>query len=153
MKTFKTPLAFRFHSWLSPWALEPGYASKFANQFIEFELPPQWQCNLEGAEWVCQSTDEKKKKEAIIVLAAKIAGPQDSMDQYLTYLKAAKSYTSIQGKPVKSEQKYTQNQVYQRPNLGRRASSGIRNPGLLHSLPRDDQRRHRRSRHLLDQQG
>jgi hypothetical protein len=83
-----------------------SFASKFANQFIEFELPPKWQCALEGAEWVCQNTDPAKKKEAIIVLAAKIAGPQDSMDQYLTYLKSAKSYTSIQGKPVKSDPKY-----------------------------------------------
>lgn len=81
-------------------------AAKFANQFTEFELPPQWQCNLEGAEWVCQSTNEAKKRDAIIVLAAKLKGDQDSLDQYLTYLKAAKTYTSVQGKPVKSEPKY-----------------------------------------------
>jgi LPXTG-motif cell wall-anchored protein len=84
----------------------PSFAAKFANQFTEFELPPQWQCNLEGAEWVCQSTNEAKKKDAIIVLAAKLKGDQDSMDQYLAYLKAPKSYTSVQGKPVKSDAKY-----------------------------------------------
>lgn len=84
----------------------PSFAAKFANQFSEFELPPQWTCQLEGAEWVCQSTDEAKKRDAIIVLAAKIKGEQDSMDQYLTYLKAAKTYTSVQGKPVKSEFRY-----------------------------------------------
>ena len=83
-----------------------SFAAKFANQFIEFELPPQWQCNLEGAEWVCQSSDPAKKKDAIIVLAAKLKGDQDSLDQYLTYLKAAKSWTSVQGRPVKSEPKY-----------------------------------------------
>ncbi len=82
------------------------YASKFANQFTEFELPPQWSCALEGAEWVCQSTNDSKKKDAIIVLAAKLKGDQDSLDQYLAYLKAAKTYTSVQGKPVKSEPKY-----------------------------------------------
>jgi hypothetical protein len=81
-------------------------AAKFANQFSEFELPPQWQCNLEGAEWVCQNTNEAKKRDAIIVLAAKLKGDQDSLDQYLTYLNAAKTYTSVQGKPVKSEKKY-----------------------------------------------
>src|SRR3954447_420749 len=84
----------------------PAHAVKFANQFAEFELPPQWQCNLEGAEWVCQSTNDSKKRDAIIVLAAKLQGPQDSLDQYLTYLKSAKTYTSVQGKPVKSEPKY-----------------------------------------------
>ena len=83
-----------------------SFASKFANQFCEFELPPQWQCNLEGAEWVCQSTDEKKKRDAIIVLAAKLKGDQDSLDQYLAYLKSAKIYTSVQGKSVKSEPRY-----------------------------------------------
>jgi hypothetical protein len=83
-----------------------GFAAKFANQFIEFELPPQWQCNLEGAEWVCQSSDTSKKKDAIIVLAAKLKGDQDSLDQYLTYLKAAKSWTSVQGRAVKSDPKY-----------------------------------------------
>ena len=87
----------------------PASAAKFANQFTEFELPPQWQCNLEGAEWVCQSTNEAKKRDAIIVLAAKLKGDQDSLDQYLTYLKAAKTYTSVQGKPVKSEPKYAKN--------------------------------------------
>ena len=110
-ENFEIPLAFDFIPGSRTLGTAPSYASKFANQFIEFELPPQWQCNLEGAEWVCQSTDEKKKKEAIIVLAAKIAGPQDSMDQYLTYLKSAKSYTSIQGKPVKSDPKYAKTQA------------------------------------------
>jgi hypothetical protein len=85
---------------------QTSFAAKFANQFIEFELPPQWQCNLEGAEWVCQSSDPAKKKDAIIVLAAKLKGDQDSLDQYLTYLKAAKSWTSVQGRAVKSEMKY-----------------------------------------------
>lgn len=80
-------------------------AVKFANQFTEFELPPQWQCNLEGAEWVCQNTTESKKRDAIIVLAAKLKGDQDSLDQYLAYLKAPKFYTSVQNKPVKSEPK------------------------------------------------
>src|SRR4051794_37850833 len=62
-----------------------AHASKFANQFIEFELPPQWQCNLEGSEWVCQSTDEAKKRDAIIILAAKLKSDQDSLDQYEAY--------------------------------------------------------------------
>jgi len=83
-----------------------AHAAKFANQFIEFELPPQWGCSLEGAEWVCQNTVETKKKDAIIVLAAKLKGDQDSLDQYLTYLLAAKSFNSVQGKPVKSDPKY-----------------------------------------------
>ncbi len=84
----------------------PSWAAKFANQFTEFELPPQWQCNLEGAEWVCQNTNEAKKRDAIIVLAAKLKGDQDSLDQYKTYLTSPKTYTSIQGKTVTSAAKY-----------------------------------------------
>jgi hypothetical protein len=83
-----------------------AFAVKFANQFTEFELPPGWTCNLEVAEWVCQSADPVKKKEAIIVLAAKLKGDQDSLDQYLTYLKATKTFTSVSGKSMKSEPKY-----------------------------------------------
>ena len=84
----------------------PASAAKFSNQFAEFELPPQWQCSLEGAEWVCQSSNEAKKREAIIVLAAKLKGDQDSLDQYLSYLKGSKAFTSAQGKPMKSDPKY-----------------------------------------------
>jgi hypothetical protein len=83
-----------------------AHAAKFANQFVEFELPAQWQCNLEGAEWVCQSLNEQKKRDAIIVLAAKLKGDQDSLDLYQTYLKGAKVYTSVQGRSVKSDPKY-----------------------------------------------
>jgi len=92
---------------LGLFALIPNaFAVKFANQFTEFELPPGWTCNLEVAEWVCQSSDPVKKKEAIIVLAAKLKGDQDSLDQYLTYLKATKTFTSVSGKSMKSEPKY-----------------------------------------------
>lgn len=87
----------------------PAHAAKFANQFIEFELPAQWQCNLEGAEWVCQSLNDQNKRDAIIVLAAKLKGDQDSLDQYLAYLKNSKVYTSIKGQTVKSDPKYAKN--------------------------------------------
>ncbi len=83
-----------------------AHASRFANQFVEFEYPPQWNCNLEGAEWVCQSSDAAKKKDAIVILAAKLRGDQDSLDQYLTHLKQAKTYQGLNGKSVKSEPKY-----------------------------------------------
>lgn len=83
-----------------------GFSAKFSNQFVEFELPPQWQCNLEGAEWVCQSLNAAKKRDAIVVLAAKIKGNQDSLDQYLTYLKGSKSFTNFLNRPMKSDPKY-----------------------------------------------
>ncbi len=89
-------------------------AAKFANQFVEFELPNAWVCLLEGAEWVCQNQqDKEKKKEAIIVLAAKIQGDQDTLDQYQAYLKNPKVYTTAQGKQVTSEVRYAHNLTIQ----------------------------------------
>jgi len=81
-------------------------ADKFTNAFIEFEKPANWNCILEGAEFVCQSNDPAKKKEAIIVFAAKLKGVQDSAKQYLDYLGAAKQYTSGTGRNLTSVVKY-----------------------------------------------
>ena len=83
-----------------------SHAKRFTNQYTEFELPAGWSCALEGTEWVCQSENEARKKEAIIILAAKIRGSQDSLDQYQNYLKSAKNFTLPGGKTQVSEAKY-----------------------------------------------
>jgi hypothetical protein len=83
-----------------------AFAVKFANQFVEFELPAKWNCSLEGAEWVCQSTDEQRKRDAIIVLAAKLKGDQDSLEKYQEYLEKPRTFTAPNGKPVTSQPKY-----------------------------------------------
>lgn len=80
-------------------------AKRFTSQFCEFELPPGWECALEGTEWVCQSTNEDRKKEAIIILAAKERGPQDSMMEYEAYLKKTKTFNLPGGKTQVSEAK------------------------------------------------
>lgn len=88
------------------------YAKRFTSQYCEFELPPGWECALEGTEWVCQSTNKNRKKEAIIILAAKIRGNQDSLPQYQAYLKKPKTFTLPGGKTQVSEAKYTKmNQI------------------------------------------
>lgn len=81
------------------------HAKTFSSQFCEFELPTGWDCALEGSEWVCQSEDKDRKKEAIIILAAKYRGEQDSLDQYQAYLKAPKTFTLPGGKSQISEPK------------------------------------------------
>ncbi len=84
-----------------------AFAMKFSNQFVEFELPTnQWNCALEGAEWVCQSSDEQKKKDAIVVLAAKLKGDQDSLDKYQEYLSKPRNFTTSTGKALTSQAKY-----------------------------------------------
>ncbi|MAF77891.1 MAG: hypothetical protein CME63_06830 [Halobacteriovoraceae bacterium] len=83
------------------------WARKFTSQYCEFELPSGWDCALEGTEWVCQSSNKDRKKEAIIILAAKIRGSQDSLTQYQSYLNKAKTFTLPGGKTQVSEAKYT----------------------------------------------
>ena len=79
----------------------------FSGQYMEFELPPDWQCQLEGAEWVCQSVNEARQKEAIIIFAAKIRGQDDGLEPYLSYLKKAKTFTLPgSGNTQISENKY-----------------------------------------------
>ncbi len=82
-------------------------AARFSNQFAEFELPAKWQCNLEGAEWVCQSTDDMKRRDAIMVLAAKLKGDADTMERYQQYLSGPRIFTSPTGASVKSTPRYT----------------------------------------------
>lgn len=81
-------------------------ANLFQNQYVEFQLPTGWECALEGTEWVCQSTNEDRRREAIIILAAKVRGPQDSLDQYQAYLRQTKTFTLPGGRTQVSEPKY-----------------------------------------------
>lgn len=82
-------------------------AKRFTNQYTEFELPGGWECQLEGTEWVCQSLNKDRKKEAIIILAAKLRGERDDLAEYQNYLKAPKTFTLPGGKTQVSEAKYT----------------------------------------------
>lgn len=83
------------------------HAKMFSSQYCSFELPTGWECMLEGSEWVCQSTNKARQKEAIIILAAKIQGPQDSLVEYTKYLKQKKVFMLPGGKTQVSEPKYT----------------------------------------------
>lgn len=99
-KFYLTPLLCVLISW-------PVMAKRFSSQYCEFELPLGWECALEGTEWVCQSENKDRQKEAIIILAAKIRGEQDSLDAYMSYLKNNKTFTLPGGKTQVSEPKYT----------------------------------------------
>ena len=84
----------------------PAQAKRFSSQYTEFELPPNWSCILKGAEWVCQSENKDRQKEAIIVVAAKIRGEQDGLEPYLAYLKETKTFTLPNKNTQISEAKY-----------------------------------------------
>lgn len=80
-------------------------AKTFTSQFCEFELPSGWDCQLEATEWLCQSEDKERKKEAIIVLAAKYRSEQDTLDAYKALLSKPKTFTMPGGKVQVSEAK------------------------------------------------
>lgn len=80
-------------------------AETFTSPYCEFELPTGWKCALEGTEWVCQSENAERKKEAIIIMAAKYRGPQDSLASYLQYLKSSKTFSLPGGKTQVSDPK------------------------------------------------
>lgn len=78
-------------------------ADSFTSKYCEFLLPNGWSCDMEGSEWVCQSVNEDRKKEAIIILAAKLRGEQDDIAQYQAYLQQPKSFKLPGGKTQISE--------------------------------------------------
>ncbi|MBA2406009.1 MAG: LPXTG cell wall anchor domain-containing protein [Bdellovibrionales bacterium] len=84
-----------------------SFAKSFSSKYCQFELPPGWECALEGTEYVCQSENADRKKESIIILAAKIRGEQDSLDEYMAYLKKPKEFALPGGKKQISEAKST----------------------------------------------
>lgn len=85
-------------------------AKRFANSYTEFELPKGWSCAIEGSEWVCQSENKDRQKEAIIILAAKKRGPQDNLSEYQAYLKQSKQYKLPGAKTQRSEPKSVKTQ-------------------------------------------
>lgn len=104
---FKKSVGAFFAAFLVLMLSPQAHAIKFSNQFTEFELPAKWQCALEGAEWVCQSLDETKKRDAIIILAAKIKGELDTLERYQQYLTGPRIFTAPNGASIKSTPKTT----------------------------------------------
>jgi hypothetical protein len=78
-------------------------AKLFTNAYISFELPTNWDCKLDGTEWVCVSQYAKQAKEAIIILTAKEVGPVDSLALYKAHLNTPKSLMDKSGKLVPSK--------------------------------------------------
>ncbi len=78
-------------------------AALFQNSYVSFELPPNWNCSLDGTEWTCFSKFEKNTKEAIIILTAKEAGVSDSLEAYENHLKQPKILTDSKGQQQKSK--------------------------------------------------
>ncbi len=88
---------------LSASLCQVAWGKRFRNAYVSFELPPNWNCKLEGAEWVCENDYSKKQKEAIIILTAKEVGPSDSLAAYMTQLQTPRVLPGKAGQPTKSK--------------------------------------------------
>ncbi len=80
-----------------------AHAKRFRNAYVSFELPPNWNCKLEGSEWVCENDFAGKTKEAIIILTAKEVGPSDTLAAYMAQLKTPRTLPGRGGAPTKSQ--------------------------------------------------
>ena len=83
-------------------------AKTFQNSYLSFEVPDTWACLQEGVAWTCTSQDVIEAKEAVIVLAAKVAGPEDTMNNFMNHLKDPKKISTKVGTPMPSQVMYAQ---------------------------------------------
>ena len=80
-----------------------GFAKKFQNAYLSFDLPPNWNCTMEQTEWICISQYSQRSKEAMIILTAKQVGPTDSFDRYNSKLKTIRTLPNAKGLPTQSK--------------------------------------------------
>jgi hypothetical protein len=78
-------------------------AKTFQNSYVAFEVPDNWTCIQEGVAWTCTPQNAVEAKEAVIVLAAKVAGPEDNIGNFLNFLKQPKKITTKVGTPMPSQ--------------------------------------------------
>src|SRR3954471_21153428 len=78
-------------------------AKIFQNSYVSFEVPDNWTCLQEGVAWTCTPQNAVEAKEAVIVLAAKVAGPEDNLTNFLNFLKQPKKITTKVGTPMPSQ--------------------------------------------------
>jgi hypothetical protein len=75
-------------------------------QYITFEHPEKWTCENAQGTYICQSTQEPDKGEALIMSVATIATEWDTLENYQSYLKNPKTYKDDEGNDITSEVSY-----------------------------------------------
>lgn len=68
---------------------------EFSNSFISLQPPLGWSCQLENPVTICRSHNNSESKEAIMIIAAKKASPEDSLAIYKDYLSKSIENISI----------------------------------------------------------
>ncbi|MEZ4814002.1 MAG: hypothetical protein R3A80_02200 [Bdellovibrionota bacterium] len=83
-------------------------AKTFKSKFVSLELPPNWDCQQEELDWVCQPENVNLRNEALVVVVTKAANPNDdSLAKYEEYLKSPKQMRDLVGNSYTTDIKYT----------------------------------------------
>lgn len=86
-------------------------AKTFQNSYVTFEVPENWNCTQESKAWTCTAQNLLDSKEAIIIVAAKVAGPEDALPNFLAHLKKQRTVTTKAGTPMQSQMMYSQERL------------------------------------------
>lgn len=89
---------------LLSWILPEVSAKPLVTSYLSTEIPNNWVCTLQPSSvWACNTADPLQSKEALLVFAAKVAGPEDSLANYLVQFKTPKSLAGADGLPKPSQ--------------------------------------------------
>jgi len=85
-------------------------AKPVVNNFIEMNVPDDWNCAPYGEQWTCMPMDPAKAREAIIVFSFAEQSPSDSMTLFYDYLNGSMTMTDPASK--KTEKSVPKNMQY-----------------------------------------
>lgn len=84
-----------------------AHAKTFKTAFIRFELPPNWSCQPEELDWVCQPDNPAERSEALVIVVTKQVNPiDDTLPKYEGILKTPRAMRDLLGNSYKSEVKF-----------------------------------------------
>ena len=79
----------------------PLFANQWGTEYLKFELPETWKCQTDENQYICYPADASKRKEALIVTAAKIEdSKEDTLEKYYDYLKKPKEIKTPNGQTI-----------------------------------------------------
>ena len=99
--SYKKTLFISFFFLTFVWA-HSAQAVLQCTSYICFDRPATWTCRAEGVHLICHNKIKKLAKEAVFIAVAKETGRQDSISQYLIYLRDKKEFKTKKGKAITS---------------------------------------------------
>ncbi len=80
------------------------FANQWGTEYLKFELSETWKCQTDENQYICYPADASKRKEALIVVAAKIEDTkEDKLEKYYDYLKKPKEIKTPSGQAITSK--------------------------------------------------